>query len=212
VPKGGGIRNAAAGTQPPERSRSCGLYYAVYFIVPLIKPIHTVCTHGGGGADRPGRGGWAWPPPAALSPPHPDIPPRPFSPSSFVLHAPWRNEGRGADEMADRHLIPHRNPRGGSSRGVAECRCCTCGSAGGLLRCGGRKRRSSVLLGRPEYALPGWEETESRRAADTATEASWRPHASGQRQDPQITAPPSERRRRGWPGARHFARWKQISH
>jgi hypothetical protein len=26
----------------------------------------------------------------------------------------------------------------------------------------------------------------------------------------QITAPPSERR--GWPGARHFARWKQIGH
>jgi hypothetical protein len=25
----------------------------------------------------------------------------------------------------------------------------------------------------------GWEEVESRRAADTATEASWRPHASG---------------------------------
>jgi hypothetical protein len=30
-----------------------------------------------------------------------------------------------------------------------------------------------------------------------------------QRQDPQITAPLSERR--GWPDTRHFARWKQIS-
>jgi hypothetical protein len=30
-----------------------------------------------------------------------------------------------------------------------------------------------------------------------------------QRQDPQITAPPSERR--GGPGTRHSARWKQIS-
>jgi hypothetical protein len=27
--------------------------------------------------------------------------------------------------------------------------------------------------------IPGWEEAESRRAADTATEASWRSHASG---------------------------------
>jgi hypothetical protein len=34
-------------------------------------------------------------------------------------------------------------------------------------------------------------------------------YANGlQRQDPQITVPPSERR--GRPGARHFARWKQI--
>jgi hypothetical protein len=30
-----------------------------------------------------------------------------------------------------------------------------------------------------KYALPGWEEAESRRAADTATEASWRSHVSG---------------------------------
>jgi hypothetical protein len=27
--------------------------------------------------------------------------------------------------------------------------------------------------------LPGWEEAESRRAAGTAAEASWRSHASG---------------------------------
>ena len=31
-----------------------------------------------------------------------------------------------------------------------------------------------------------------------------------QHQDHQITVPPGERR--GWPGTRHFARWKQISH
>jgi hypothetical protein len=30
-----------------------------------------------------------------------------------------------------------------------------------------------------KYALPGWEEAESRRAADTAAEASCRSHASG---------------------------------
>jgi hypothetical protein len=37
-----------------------------------------------------------------------------------------------------------------------------------------------VLLGGLKYALPGWEGgAESRRAADTATEASWRSHASG---------------------------------
>jgi hypothetical protein len=33
--------------------------------------------------------------------------------------------------------------------------------------------------------------------------------AMEQRQDSQITVPPSERR--GGPGTRHFARWKQIS-
>jgi hypothetical protein len=27
--------------------------------------------------------------------------------------------------------------------------------------------------------MPGWEEAESRRTADTAAEASWRSHASG---------------------------------
>jgi hypothetical protein len=41
------------------------------------------------------------------------------------------------------------------------------------------RAQTQVLLGRLKYALLGWEEAESRRAADTATEASWRPHASG---------------------------------
>jgi hypothetical protein len=41
------------------------------------------------------------------------------------------------------------------------------------------RAQTQVLLGRLKYALPGWEEAESRRAADTATEASWRPHSSG---------------------------------
>jgi hypothetical protein len=45
---------------------------------------------------------------------------------------------RGADEMADRYLIEHREA---ASRGAG---CSTCGSAGGL-RCGGRKRRSSLV-------------------------------------------------------------------
>jgi hypothetical protein len=40
-------------------------------------------------------------------------------------------------------------------------------------------RAGRVLLGRLKCALPGREEAESRRAADTATEASWRSHASG---------------------------------
>jgi hypothetical protein len=41
------------------------------------------------------------------------------------------------------------------------------------------RAQTQVLLGRPKYALPGWEEAESRRAADTAAEASCRAHASG---------------------------------
>jgi hypothetical protein len=41
------------------------------------------------------------------------------------------------------------------------------------------RAQTQVLLGRLKCALPGWEEAESRRAADTATEASWRSHASG---------------------------------
>jgi hypothetical protein len=41
------------------------------------------------------------------------------------------------------------------------------------------RAQTQVLLGRLKYALPGWEEAESRRAADTATEASWRSPASG---------------------------------
>jgi hypothetical protein len=41
------------------------------------------------------------------------------------------------------------------------------------------RAQTQVLLGRLKYALPGWEEAESRRAADTAAEASCRSHASG---------------------------------
>jgi hypothetical protein len=39
--------------------------------------------------------------------------------------------------------------------------------------------QTQVLLSRPKYALPGREEAESRRAADTAADASCRSHASG---------------------------------
>jgi hypothetical protein len=41
------------------------------------------------------------------------------------------------------------------------------------------RAQTQVLLGRLKYALPGWEEAESRRAADTAAEASCRSRASG---------------------------------
>jgi hypothetical protein len=41
------------------------------------------------------------------------------------------------------------------------------------------RAQTQVLLGGLKYALPGWEGAESRRAADTAAEASWRSHASG---------------------------------
>jgi hypothetical protein len=80
---------------------------------------------------------------------------------------------KDANEMADRYLIASKTARWQSG-----CRCSTCGSTGGL-RCGVRKRRSSLVLGGLKYALPGWEEAESRCAADTAAEASWRSHASG---------------------------------
>jgi hypothetical protein len=46
--------------------------------------------------------------------------------------------------------------------------------AAALRRC----LRKEIASGRLKYALPGWEEAESRRAADTATEASWRSHAT----------------------------------
>jgi hypothetical protein len=88
--------------------------------------------------------------------------------------APTRaQKGRGATALLykkEGYLIENREAAVG-------CRCFTCGSAGGL-RCGGRKRRSS-LVGGLKCAVPGWEEAESRRAADTAAEASWRSHASG---------------------------------
>jgi hypothetical protein len=72
---------------------------------------------------------------------------------------------RGADEMWRIDISSK------TARRQLGCRCSTCGSAGGL-RFGGRKRRSSLVLGRLKYALPGWEVPESRRAADTSTEAS----------------------------------------
>jgi hypothetical protein len=68
---------------------------------------------------------------------------------------------RGADEMADRYLIENREAAVGVQMshmrqrwGAAVWRVLT-----------------QVLLGGLKYALPGWEEAESRRAADTATEA-----------------------------------------
>jgi hypothetical protein len=63
-----------------------------------------------------------------------------------------------------------------TARRQSGCRCSTCGSAGGAAVW---RAQTEVLLGRLKCALPGWEEAESRRAADTATEASWRSHASG---------------------------------
>jgi hypothetical protein len=76
---------------------------------------------------------------------------------------------RGADEMADRYLIENREAAVGvqvlhlrQRRGAAIWRA-----------------QTQVLLGRLKCALPGWEEAESRRAADTAAEASCRSHASG---------------------------------
>jgi hypothetical protein len=64
-----------------------------------------------------------------------------------------------------------------TARRQSGCRCSTCGNDGGL-RCG-RAQTQVLLDGRLKCALPGWEEAESRRAAGTATEASWRSHASG---------------------------------
>ena len=76
---------------------------------------------------------------------------------------------RGADEMADRYLIENREAAVGVQ--VFHVR----------QRWGAAiwRAQTQVLLGRLKYALPGWEEAESRRAADTAAEASCRSHASG---------------------------------
>jgi hypothetical protein len=80
---------------------------------------------------------------------------------------------RGADEMADRYLIENREAAVGVQMFHMRQRW---GAA--VWRA-----QTQVLLGRLKYALshapPGWEEAESRRAADKATEASWRSHASG---------------------------------
>ena len=76
---------------------------------------------------------------------------------------------RGADEMADRYLIENREAAVGVQ--VFHVR----------QRWGAAiwRAQTQVLLGRLKCALPGWEEAESRRAADTAAEASCRSHASG---------------------------------
>jgi hypothetical protein len=75
------------------------------------------------------------------------------------------------DEMADRHLIENREAAIGVQMfhmrkrwGTAVWRAQT---------------QTQVLLGRLKCALPGWEEAESRRAANTAAEASCRSHDSG---------------------------------
>jgi hypothetical protein len=76
---------------------------------------------------------------------------------------------RGADEMADRYLIENREAAVGVQ--VFHLR----------QRWGAAiwRAQTQVLLGRLKCALPGWEEAESTRAADTAAEASCRSHASG---------------------------------
>ena len=71
---------------------------------------------------------------------------------------------RGADEMADRYLIENREAAVGVQMFHMRQRW---GAA--VWRA-----QTQVLLGRLKYALPGWEEAESRRAADTAAEASCR--------------------------------------
>jgi hypothetical protein len=76
---------------------------------------------------------------------------------------------RGADEMADRYLIENREAAVGVQMSHMRQRW---GAA--VWRA-----QTQVILGRLKYALPGWDEAESRRAADTATEARWRSHASG---------------------------------
>jgi hypothetical protein len=76
---------------------------------------------------------------------------------------------RGADEMADWYLIENREAAIGVQMFHMRQRW---GAA--VWRA-----QTQVLLGRPKYALPGWEEAESRRAADTAAEASCRSYASG---------------------------------
>jgi hypothetical protein len=88
---------------------------------------------------------------------------------SGIAHC-WRGKKRGADGVADRYLIENREAAVGVQMFHMRQRW---GAA--VWRA-----QTQVLLGRRlKYALPGWEEAESRRAADTATEASWRSHASG---------------------------------
>jgi hypothetical protein len=80
---------------------------------------------------------------------------------------------RGADEMADLYLIENREAAVGVQVFHMRQRW---GAAGGRRV---RRAQTQVLLGGLKCALPGWEGAESRRAADTATETSWRSHASG---------------------------------
>jgi hypothetical protein len=63
--------------------------------------------------------------------------------------------------MADRYLIENREAAVGVQMLHVRQRWGGCGVTGA--------NAGRVLLGRPKYALPGWGEAESRRAADTAT-------------------------------------------
>jgi hypothetical protein len=71
-----------------------------------------------------------------------------------------------------------------------------------------------VFLGRLKCALPGWEEAESRRVADTAAEASCRTHASGSGgrgfdADSWGAGYGGDVGRAGrWPGVRRLGCWK----
>jgi hypothetical protein len=76
--------------------------------------------------------------------------------------------------------VSHRKPRGGNRRADAP----HAAALGDGMRCGGRKHRSSLVVGRLKCALPRWGErakrrSRARRATDTAVEASCRSHASG---------------------------------
>jgi hypothetical protein len=83
---------------------------------------------------------------------------------------------------------------------------------------GSAAQRVTALWGRPWWLVVlrprrgPWEvELGDRNGLNPiahATGLNKNPRFLLQRQDPQITVSPSERR--GWPGTRHFARWKQI--
>jgi hypothetical protein len=77
--------------------------------------------------------------------------------------------------MADRrHLIENREARGGSRGADVPTHVPMRQRWGAAVW----RAQTQVLLGRLKCVLPGWEAAESRRAADTAAEASWRSHAS----------------------------------
>jgi hypothetical protein len=75
------------------------------------------------------------------------------------------------------------------------------------LALGPRPSPSPCMLHRPRPASPPARPLAAGPAASGNGNNNGN-NGSGRRQDSQITAPPSERR--GRPGARHFARWKQI--